>query len=201
MIWIIIVKSAFKSLLANKLRSILAMLGIIIGVGAVIAMLAMGSGAQKSVLARISAMGTNLLTIRPGQRGSGGVMSGTQINLTLEDARQLLAEDIPHLAAVTPVVSGNAQIKYMAQNTSTSVTGIAPTYLEIKDFVVEHGPRYSADAEVENSTRLAILGPVTVHQSLWRGRPSGPNHQNQGDQLPRHRRIEIQGRSRLVQSG
>ena len=86
MLFWVIVKVGIRSLLANKLRSLLAMLGIIIGVGAVISMLAIGAGAKQSVLSRISAMGSNLLIVRPGQSGSHGVASGTQQNLTLADA-------------------------------------------------------------------------------------------------------------------
>ena len=81
-----VVRVGIRSLLAAKLRSILAMLGIIIGVGAVIAMLAIGSGAQKQVLDRFNALGTNLLTVQPGQRGTHGVVTGLQQNLTLADA-------------------------------------------------------------------------------------------------------------------
>src|SRR6185369_1744701 len=90
MLFYIILKVAIKSLAANKLRSILAMLGIIIGVGAVIANLAIGAGAQQATLSRITAMGANLLFVSPGQRGTGGVMSGSQQNLKLDDALSLL---------------------------------------------------------------------------------------------------------------
>src|SRR5271170_3621234 len=105
MLFWMIIKVAFKSLLANKLRSVLAMLGIIIGVGAVIAMLAIGSGAKDQVMSRINAMGTNLLVVRPGQRGFGGVMSGSQQNLTVEDAVALLKVD--GVKSVSPVVNGS----------------------------------------------------------------------------------------------
>src|SRR3982750_3817044 len=98
--WMIL-KVALKSLTANKRPSTLAMLGIIIGVGAVISMLAIGAGAQKSVMERFTALGTNLLTVRPGQRGTGGVMSGTQQNLTVEDAQALTA--VPGVSGVAPV--------------------------------------------------------------------------------------------------
>src|SRR5439155_4592951 len=106
MIFWMILKVALKSLMANKLRSILAMLGIIIGVGAVIAMLAIGAGTQQSVMNRISAMGTNLLVVRPGQRGTGGVMSGTQQNLTLDDTAAIL--QVKGVKQIAPVVSGSA---------------------------------------------------------------------------------------------
>ena len=103
MLFWIIVKVALKSLMANKLRSILAVLGIIIGVGAVISMLAVGAGTQKQVLDTIQAMGTNLLVVRPGQRGTMGVMSGTQQNLTLDDAETILKQ-AAGAKAVSPVV-------------------------------------------------------------------------------------------------
>ena len=88
--WEKLFRAALDSILKNRMRSLLTMLGIIIGVGAVIAMLAIGAGARKQVLERFTALGTNLLTVRPGQRGTGGVMSGTQQNLTVEDARATL---------------------------------------------------------------------------------------------------------------
>src|SRR5205085_11681002 len=115
MIFWVIIKVALKSLLANKLRSILAMLGIIIGVGAVISMLALGAGAQKQVMDRISAMGTDLLIVRPGQRGTGGVMSGTSQRLKLEDALSILGV-VEGVKQIAPVVGGNAQVKYLSKN-------------------------------------------------------------------------------------
>lgn len=102
LIWIIILKSALKSLFANKLRSILAMLGIIIGIAAVIAMLAMGAGAQEQVTSRFQAMGTNLLFVRPAQTGTGGVITGTAENLLPEDG--LAIAQLPGIAAVSPGV-------------------------------------------------------------------------------------------------
>src|SRR3984957_20307143 len=100
MLFWMIVKVAFKSLMANKLRSVLAMLGIIIGVAAVIAMLAIGTGAKQQILDRISAMGTNLLIVRPSPRGTAGVISGTQLNLTDEDAKAIL-EKIDHIHSLS----------------------------------------------------------------------------------------------------
>jgi putative ABC transport system permease protein len=136
MIFWMILKVALKSLLANKLRSMLAMLGIIIGVSAVISMLAIGAGTQKAVIDQFSAMGTNLLVIRPGQRGTGGVMSGTQQNLTLEDAEAIL-KDVKQIKAITPVVGGSAQVKYFGKNSRTNVQGVAVTYLAIRNYEVE----------------------------------------------------------------
>jgi len=160
MLFWMIVKVAFKSLMANKLRSVLAMLGIIIGVGAVIAMLAIGSGAQQSVMAQFSAMGTNLLTVRAGQRGFGGVMSGTQQNLTIEDATALLK--LPGIHAISPVAQGRKQVKYLAQNTNTSIYGVAATYFGIKNFNLDEGAFFS-DADTESRLgRVAVIGPQTA---------------------------------------
>ncbi|MCY3017915.1 MAG: ABC transporter permease [Planctomycetota bacterium] len=166
-----IIKVALKSLLANKLRSFLAMLGIIIGVGAVIAMLALGAGAQKQVLDRMTAMGTNLLIVRPGNRGTGGVMSGTQQNLTLEDA-QAAASSLAGIGSVAPVVGGNAQVKYMSKNNRVSITGTAPTYFAIRSFSVERGRPFT-DSEAERLARVAVIGPTTAETLFDTDEPLG----------------------------
>jgi putative ABC transport system permease protein len=160
MLLLVVLKVALKSLLANKLRSFLAMLGIIIGVGAVISMLALGAGARKQVLQRISAMGTNLLVLRPGMRGTGGVMSGTQQNMTLEDAQALLKE-VPDIQTIAPVVGGSAQLKYMNRNSRTNYIGTAPSYFTARNFEVEHGRPFNEN-ESEHMARVAVIGPVTA---------------------------------------
>ncbi|MGA2232027.1 MAG: ABC transporter permease [Tepidisphaeraceae bacterium] len=166
-----IVKVALKCLSANKLRSMLAMLGIIIGVGAVIAMLAIGSGAEQQVMSRINAMGTNLLIIRPGQRGFGGVMSGTQQNLTVGDAEALL--DVPGVKSVSPVVNGGEQVKYMSLNTHTNIMGVAPTYFEIRDYEVDEGEFFNDNDTEVRMGRVAILGPKTVENLFVDSDPIG----------------------------
>jgi putative ABC transport system permease protein len=155
-----IVKVAFKSLRANKLRSVLAMLGIIIGVAAVIAMLAIGTGAKQQVLDRLSAMGTNLLFVRPSPRGTAGVISGTQLNLTEDDARTIL-QKVDHVHALSPVVGRNYQVKYLDQNTNTQVQGTTPTYLAIRDFQIDSGKMFT-DFDVDRWNRVAVLGSVTA---------------------------------------
>src|SRR5579862_1590666 len=120
MLFLTIFKVAMKCLWANKLRSFLAMLGIIIGVGAVISMLAIGTGAKKQVMDRMTAMGTNLLVIRAGQRAVGGVISGQQQTLTLEDAEAII-NGFPAAQRVAPVMNGNAQLKYYNKNSRVSV--------------------------------------------------------------------------------
>ena len=162
-----IFKSSVSSLLANKLRSILAMLGIIIGVGAVVAMLAIGAGAKQSVLARIQSMGTNLLVVRPGQRGSHGVMSGTAQTLAPADALAIV-KDADHVVQVSPVVSGSAQIKYFNHNSNVSVNGVAGTYLAIRDYQLAKG-RLFTEEECDRLARVAIIGPTTAKDLMGRG--------------------------------
>ena len=155
-----IVKVATKSLLANKLRSILAMLGIIIGVAAVISMLALGAGAQKRIVDRISSMGANLLIVRPGQGGHRGVRTGPVQTLTLNDAQALL-DDVPTIDVIAPVVRGSGQFKYYGNNSQSVITGTSITYFPIRNFEVERGRPFT-ESEVEHSARVAVLGPTTV---------------------------------------
>jgi len=171
MLFWVIVKVGLKSLWANKLRSLLAMLGIIIGVGAVIAMLAMGAGAKGQVLSRISAMGSNLLIVRPGQARGMGVIVGANQRLTLDDA-QAIADEIEGVLQLAPVVSGMQQIKYMNRNTRPNVTATSATYLPIRDFHVEKG-RVFTEKEVESSARVVLIGPVTATNLFDQDDPLG----------------------------
>ena len=171
MLFWMIVKVAFKSLMANKLRSILAMLGIIIGVAAVIAMLAIGTGAKQQILDRISAMGTNLLIVRPSPRGYAGVMNGMNVNLTDDDARAIL-QKIDHIHSLSPVVGRNYQVKFLNQNTNTQVLGCAPPYLPIRDFEIETARSFS-DFDVDHWNRVAVLGPVTASNLFGLSDPLG----------------------------
>lgn len=152
-------KAALKSLRANKLRSFLAMLGIIIGVGAVVSMLAMGAGAQQQVLKSISGMGSNLLIVRPSQSGMGGVKTGVMQNMTVEDAEALLT--LPGVSVISPVVRGSAQIKCMNHNTRVDVYGAANTYLSMRGFEIGLGRNFS-DSETHRLARVVVLGPVTA---------------------------------------
>lgn len=136
------------------------MLGIIIGVGAVISMLSLGAGAQKQVLDQISSMGTNLLVVRPGQRGVGGISVGNQDNLTLLDAEALLKK-VEAVEQIAPVVSGSVQMKYYNRNVRTGITGTAVTYFVIRNFEVDRGRMFS-EAEVNTNARVAVLGSTTA---------------------------------------
>jgi len=166
-----ILKTSLKALMAHKLRAFLAMLGIIIGVGAVISMLAIGAGARQSILARVTAMGTDLLVVRPGQSAFGGVMTGTQVSLTLDDARAVL-RGVEGVRFVAPVVRGRAQYKYYNRNSSSTLYGTSTTYFPIRGFEVERG-RCFTETEVDRQARVTILGPNTVEDLFGGADPLG----------------------------
>ncbi len=153
---------ALEALRANKLRSFLTMLGIVIGVGAVIAMVALGRGAQQSVKDRIASLGTTLLTVMPAQaRGAGGVASGTdRAPLTLDDAKAI-EERGQFVAAVQPEMSRSLQVQYENQNTNTSIVGTTANYLEVRKFTIAAGRMFS---EGEDAARraVAVLGPQVL---------------------------------------
>src|SRR5688572_16638583 len=131
-------KSAWRSLASNRLRTWLTMLGMIIGTGAVVAVLGIGEGAKSSVEGRIRALGSNLLMVRPSFiSGGGGVRASQAQTLTQRDAEALLALD--GVAAVAPEMSGNAQLKYLSKNQNASVVGVTPAYFEVRALPVASG--------------------------------------------------------------
>src|SRR5262245_30712133 len=134
---------ALNALRVNKLRSILTMLGIVIGVGAVIAMVALGRGAQNSVNDRIAALGTTLLTIGPGQVSSGGIASATdRARLTTDDA-DALVRDGRYIAAVEPEMGRSLQVQFRTSNTNTTVLGTTPNYLDVRKYEMASGAMFT----------------------------------------------------------
>ncbi|NUQ12565.1 MAG: ABC transporter permease [Gemmatimonadaceae bacterium] len=157
-----IVRVALGALRANKLRSMLTMLGIVIGVGAVIAMIALGNGAQQQVNDRIKALGTTLLTVQPGQQRMGGgfASEADRAPLTLKDAAAL-EERGSNIAAVQPQMSRNFQVQFRNKNTNVRVLGTSANYLEVRNYKVEHG-RMFTPAEDQGKQRLAVVGPAVL---------------------------------------
>ncbi len=151
-----IVQVALQAIRANKLRSLLTMLGIIIGVGAVITMVALGTGAQRSIEARIQALGPTLLSIYPGQNFRGGVAVDMRVSLTLDDARALAARP-RYLTDVVPELSRNLQVKRGNQNINVNVTGTTPNYLPVRNYTVTAGRMFTA-GEDDSRRRYAVLG-------------------------------------------
>jgi putative ABC transport system permease protein len=152
---------ALEALRANKLRSLLTMLGIVIGVAAVIAMVALGRGAQDSVNRRIAELGTTLLTVRAGQGfGPGGVASGDRARLTYADALAI-ERGARHVIAVQPEVARQVQVQYENRNTNTSVVGTTANFLEVRKFAIEAGEMFSERDNVSRR-RVAVVGPQVV---------------------------------------
>jgi putative ABC transport system permease protein len=153
---------AFRALKVNKMRSALTMLGIIIGVGAVIAMLAVGTGASKRIAEQISSIGSNLIMILPGATTSGGVRmgSGTQPTLTMGDA-EAIQKECSAVSNVAPILSGVAQIVYGHQNWSTGVVGTTPGMLTVRDWPVASGRSFT-DQDVKSATKVCLLGQSVV---------------------------------------
>jgi putative ABC transport system permease protein len=166
-----LVKVGLKALLANKLRSFLAVLGIIIGVAAVISMLALGEGTRESIMSRVSSLGANLLIVRPGQAGRRGVASGQVQTMTLEDALAVAAK-VPGVRLVSPVVSRSQQLKYFNKNAAVPVYGVSPAYLDIRGFEIDHGRNFT-DIEVDRLARVAVIGPTTAENLFGKDEPVG----------------------------
>src|SRR5438105_508836 len=133
-------KIAFRALRINKLRSALTMLGIIIGVGAVIAMVAVGSGATQRIQEQIASIGSNVIMVSPGSVTASGIRlgSGFAMTMTMDDSKAL-ARDCPSVQAVAPSSRGGAQIVYGNNNWATNVQGTTPDYLIIRDIAVQNG--------------------------------------------------------------
>src|SRR5215468_4116830 len=152
-----IISVALGALRANKLRSLLTMLGIVIGVGAVIAVVALGTGAQQAVKDRIAALGTTLLTVNPGQqRGQGVAIGGAQQRLTVEDAKAV-DEHAMHLLGVQPEMRSMQQIVFGNKNASTQIIGTTPNYLEVRKYTMAVGRMFTA-ADDEGRQRVAVVG-------------------------------------------
>ena len=147
---------ALQAIRANKLRSFLTMLGIIIGVGAVITMVALGSGAQKSVQARIQALGPTLLSVFPGASFRGGIFMDMRVSLTLDDY-EALARDARYVKGVVPELTRNLQIKRGNLNQNVSIVGTTPNYTTVKNYTIVAGRMFTA-GEDEGRRRYAVLG-------------------------------------------
>src|SRR3954447_12991215 len=161
-----ILKIALRALARNKLRSALTMLGIIIGVGAVIAMVGIGNGAQKEVQNRIAAMGTNLLNVQAGSMNVGGARLGVGATQTLVNSDvTAIIQDAPAVANATPVSSASTQLVYGNQNWATSVTGTEPQYFDIRDWPLSQGAAFTDD-DVRRAANVAVIGE-TVRQNLF----------------------------------
>jgi putative ABC transport system permease protein len=170
-----ILLSAFRALQRNKMRSFLTMLGIIIGVGAVIAMLAIGQGAQYSVEQQINALGTNVLIVLPGTQQTGGVRVGAGSVTTLtEDDAAAIQKECPAVALVSPGTRSGGQVIAGNMNWATSIEGTGVDYLDIRKWKVEYGDFYT-DQDVKSASKVCILGKTVADNLFPDGSPVGQN--------------------------
>ena len=164
---------ALRALRRNKMRSMLTALGIIIGVASVVAMVAVGNGAQARITSQVSALGQNLLTVFAGSKKSGGVNSGlgSASAITLADA-EAIQREVPDVAAVSPEVSVTAQAIANGRNWSTTVVGESPDYLLIRDWKLAAGSMFN-DSDIRSAAKIAVIGSKTANELFGPLNPVG----------------------------
>jgi len=164
-------KMAIRSLISHKLRTFLTALGIIIGVASVISMISIGEGARKQTLNTISKFGTNIITIKPGNKKSRHVSTGKVDTLTLKDAT-FIEQNIPLITGVAAQVYRSAQLKFGNKNTNTTVRGTGKNYRRLANFEMRKG-RYFNQQEINVAKRVCILGATVVKNLFAEANPLG----------------------------
>ena len=164
----VLIRVAGDSIRKNKMRTLLTMLGIVIGVGAVIIMIAVGQGAQQGIASQINALGTNLLIVTAGSSNQGGVSQGAQAfnRLTIEDAEKLRSEGTL-FAGVTPVVNTRTQVIGGGTNWRTTINGVSTDFQTIRDWQTQSGTFFT-DTDVRGLRKVAVIG-TTVAENLYPG--------------------------------
>ena len=167
---LMIIRVAFRALVRNKMRAALTMLGIIIGVSAVIAMVSIGQGAQQSVQNQIASIGTNLLFVSAGAQNVGGVRTGTgdtgTNTLTIEDL-DAIKREVPSVSMVTPAINTRSQLIFGSQNWNTQIQGVSEQYPDIRKWNVQDGSFFT-DADVRTAARVIVVGQ-TIADNLFPG--------------------------------
>lgn len=163
-----ILKESWLSISGNKIRSFLTVLGIIIGVMAVVIMVAVGETVQKQITDQFSSLGTNTIMIRAGAAQQAGVRTGSRQTLTIQDA-EFIAK-LPDVMAITPVQNGAAQVIYGNKNWGTSMIGVYPDYTTVQNVEIEYGTFFDM-AAVRNASTYAVIGPETAQEL---GLPENP---------------------------
>ncbi|RMF94992.1 MAG: FtsX-like permease family protein [Candidatus Schekmanbacteria bacterium] len=167
------IKVALRALMVNKVRSFLTILGIIIGVCAVIAMIVIGNGAKAKLAESIESIGSNLLMVRPGSRTSGGTRMGmgTHLSLTLDDAIAI-GEECSAVKMVAPIVRGTAQVVYGNENWNTIVMGTFPEIFAIREWEIDEG-KFFTYADVEGATKRCVIGKTVADNLFFGENPVG----------------------------
>ena len=162
--WLMTVRIALRALGRNKLRAFLTMLGIIIGVGAVIAMVAIGEGAKATIRAQIASLGTNVLIVLPGTASQGGVRTGSGgVNTLVESDARAIAQEVRAVAFVSPALRRPEQVVAGNLNWSTLTQGVAPEFQQIREWQVAEG-RFLHEGDMESAAKVAVLGQTVVNQ-------------------------------------
>ncbi|SFP50038.1 putative ABC transport system permease protein [Nitrosomonas cryotolerans] len=167
-----IIGEALRALRLNRMRTGLTMLGMIIGVAAVVLMLSIGQGAQSKINQSIASMGSNLFIVLPGATSSGGLSfgSGSVKTLTMSDSQAIA--DLPTIEATGPVITGTAQLNFGANNWSTLITGTTPDYFKVGNWEIEIGTIFS-ESDLRAAARVAILGEITAKKLFGETDPIG----------------------------
>lgn len=163
--------SAVRAIISNKTRSVLTMLGIIIGVASIISMLALGSGAQKALEQQITSMGTNLLYLMPGRISLGGVSGTVARKIYLKDV-EALATNTDLIKNIDPNVNDSVQAVYGNKNTNTSLTGATPVYKYLQNAIPQYG-RFFTKSENENLSKVCVIGTTVVKNLFGNENPVG----------------------------
>jgi putative ABC transport system permease protein len=167
------IRIALRALKVNRMRSALTMLGIIIGVGAVIAMVGVGAGATKRIQEQIQSIGSNLIIVLPGSISSNGVRfgSGGVATLTQDDAKAIAAE-CPSVALAAPTVRGAVQVVYGNTNWATNAQGVTPDYMTIRDYTMASGQSFTTQ-DVDAAAKTAVLGETVAQNLFGQSDPTG----------------------------
>ncbi|MFB0559430.1 MAG: ABC transporter permease [Dehalococcoidales bacterium] len=162
--WTSFLATVWLGLSTHKLRSFLTMLGIVIGVAAVIILMSIGRGATAEILANIESMGSDLVTIRPGVFTFGGIRGGISETLTMEDA-EAIAEQVPYISAVAPSYSSNLQLVVGGENMNSSVTGTTPEYMEVNNLDIASGAFFT-EYDYQRGAKVAVIGS-NIRETLF----------------------------------
>jgi len=171
--WHKLILVALKSIARNKMRSLLTMLGIIIGVASVITMVALGEGSQKDIEGEVASLGTNLLMVRPGSIDTGGVRggAGSRPSLTMKDVARL-EKNATQLRWVSAEVRANGQVIAGNNNWNTTITGVSPDYLAIRNYEMESGAFFTA-RDSKTRAKVAVLGKTVADELFPDSDPIG----------------------------
>ncbi|MBA7613176.1 Macrolide export ATP-binding/permease protein MacB [subsurface metagenome] len=154
--WLDPITTAWSGVITHKLRSFLTILGIVIGVGAVITLMSVGRGAEEQILTNIQSLGSNLITVSPGKFTFRGISGGTSQTLTIEDS-QAIAEQVPNISAIAPSYTSALQLVYGDSNTNSQVTGTTPEYMAVNNLEAAGGSFFSYD-DYQRGNKVVVLG-------------------------------------------